>query len=95
VFEGGTSCDNSHLTRTWVCMTKHVGFIVQVGDTKSFCSTMTRAIMLGRLLCNVYRRDSFSITLTITGDSVTFSKDTVVEQKPLLAKFKKMVPESA
>lgn len=70
-------------------MAKHVGFIVEVGEIKSFCSTMTRAVMMGRMLCSVYNRDSFSVTLTVTGDTATFSKDTTVHQKPPLAKYRK------
>jgi hypothetical protein len=59
-------------------MKHYMGFVVEVAGVVSFCTTMNRAIHMGRLLCGIYKKETFTITLTSTGDTATFSKDTIV-----------------
>ena len=66
-------------------MKKYVGCMVVVGEVQSFCSSMNRAVRLGRFLCSVYNQDTFTITITSTGDTATFSKDTIVHDEEKVA----------
>jgi hypothetical protein len=76
-----------------MCMKKYCGCIVVVGDVTSFCSNMTRAVRLGRFLCSVYKQETFTVTITSTGDTATFSKDTIVhDDEKVASPQKKLEP---
>lgn len=80
---------NIHTRCLQMCMIDYIGYVVTVADVKSFCATMTKAIRVGRLLCAIYNQDTFSITLTSTGDTATFSKDTLTNDPKVLVQSTK------